>query len=73
MVKVSNPLGEDVQRTARRQSPYHGYGLTILNSIAEKYSGEMSVEKNTVQYTAEIKLKLRQGEEESENEDSDCG
>lgn len=58
IIKVTNPFSDAGSRIAKERSDkMHGYGLSILNSIAEKYQGEFVTCTESGMFIANIKLK----------------
>lgn len=60
MVKVTNSVpSASIQAAANRDRELHGYGLSILESVAKKYQGEFSVCTESGKFIADIKLKVQ--------------
>lgn len=59
IIKVTNPFvkGTDAD-SSRGKDGNHGYGLLILNAMAEKYQGEFSVSHEDGIFTADMKLRI---------------
>lgn len=68
IITVSNPLpgAPDSRSTDKRDPEFHGYGLPILHSIAEKYKGEFTICTDHGHFTSDIKLKLEELREDSD-------
>lgn len=60
IIKVTNPfspVSSDSQPTTKKTDKLHGYGLYILDAIAQKYHGEFNTHIDNLIFTANIKLK----------------
>lgn len=59
IVNVTNSFAENMTPLKPSKDPeWHGYGLLILNSIAEKYHGEFLTAIDNGYFTANMKLKI---------------
>lgn len=60
IIKVTNPFSPDatnLQATIDKTNELHGYGLLILDAIAQKYHGEFNTHISNLEFIANIKLK----------------
>ncbi len=59
MVKVRNTYAADNSLNQGKNTVHQGLGLFILQSVAEKYGGELTVVKAEAVFTSSIKLRLQ--------------
>ena len=60
VIKVDNTMNPMMDYKKKRiEKDMHGYGLLILNSIAEKYRGEFKYEKMNDHFQAVVKLEMQ--------------